>query len=448
MKYVFNSCRATIIALNLLLAIIMSNCSSMSSTVPSVISPESESAVPVTTSKPPPFKATELAPTATSTSAQTVIHPVERQCLQSAESPIPEIEGQLILAGYRLEGFSSWIDGQSYLYNLQNDNQILLGTTQYETVSPNGDLFAYYEKSSDTVVILENEGNRIMELPADHANLFPAYWIDDQRLLLNKGLGISTKGDIPSLFILNPFTNEQEWLFPDYPEQDRDYYYYDWRVTSNLIFNPKLNRVVYPFVLDNQTGLMLRDIDTDREITRIYNGAPRGNTPQWSPDGNYFIINAPIRGSNQSKFMNINDDLPYVGGSDLLLVGLNGQIKRLTYFTVSTLARESNYVWSPDGRKIAFLQMDLSNSYEPSLMVLDINKGIITDYCQLAEPPLDANNIPVSLADPVWSPDGKYLVFTEINEEYQYKVRLLELESGKTWEIAEGVSVMGWMTSP
>jgi Tol biopolymer transport system component len=181
---------------------------------------------------------------------------------------------------------------------------------------------------------------------------------------------------------------------------------------------------------------------------RIYNGAHRRDTPQWSPDGSQFIINAPIRGRGQENFINIMDNLPYVGGLDLLLISRDGQIKRLTYFTVTSLMSVTDFVWSPDGQKIAFLLWDFLHSYEPSLMVVDIETGIVSDYCKLAEPPMNVEDIPVSLPDPVWSPDGRYLVFTEINEEYQYKVRLLELESGKAWDIAEDVSTMGWMMTP
>lgn len=451
MKYTFNDRKATVLAIAFLLLIAVSNCSLEPNIASSNTPVRNESTGSAATSKPPTLDPTKLAPTVTSTATQVVIPPVERRCMQSAEERLPAIEGQVVLAGYRLEARSSWIDGQSYLYDLRTEKQTLLGVTQFETVSPDSDLLAYYEKSSNLVVISKKNGERIMELPADNtifpASLFPAYWIDSQRLALNKVLENSSRGDNASLLVLNPFTNEQQEWSPEYPEQDHDSYY-DWRVTSNLVFNPALNRLVYPTIMIDTFVIILRDVNTDREIARIYGGALRHNTPQWSPDGNYFVTSAPIRGGSQSNFININDNFPYIGGTDLLLISPDGQIKRLTYFTVTNLMSVTHFVWSPNGDKIAFLLWDVLHSYAPNLMIVDIETGIVSDYCQLAEPPLDVQNIPVSLPNPVWSPDGRYLLFTEINEEYQYRVRLLELESGKAWGIAKDVSAMGWMMTP
>jgi hypothetical protein len=198
---------------------------------------ETASTRPAVTSKPPTLEQTEPSPITTSTSTQIVIPPIEKRCLQSAEEPLPALQGLLVLAGFRFERLSSSTDGQSYLYNLQDGSSTPLGATRYETVSPNRNLLAYYEKSSDLVVISEKEGNIILTLPADNSNLSPAYWIDNQRLVLNRMIIQLSRADFASLLVINPFTNKkQEWL-PEFYQQDHDYYY-EWKVTSNLIFNP------------------------------------------------------------------------------------------------------------------------------------------------------------------------------------------------------------------
>lgn len=439
--------KAIILATNILLPVVMSNCSPVSPVRPSNTPLGNLNAKPMTTNTPIALDQITPAPSRTLTAVQTNIPSTTQMCWHFADSQIPALNGQLVLSGFRLEENGSLIAGQSYLYNLRNGEQTSLGRTKYETVSPVSDWLAFYDNSSGKVVIVDHDGKIFKELNADKSRQFPAYWLDNKNLALNKILENYARADNASLMITNPFTNEQhEWL-PEYPQQDHGYYY-DWQVVSNLLFNSEFSRLVYPATINGRIAIVMRDVHLEREVARIYGGASKNNTPWWSPDGNYFIVSAPMRWDGQNSYINIDDGFPYVGGSDLLLVSIDGQIKRLTYFTVTNLVGETNFVWSPNSRKIAFLQWDVLHSLEPSLMVVDVETGIVNDYCKLAQPPIDNQNLPIVLPDPIWSPDGRYIVFTEINSEYQYKVRLLELESGRAWDIAEGVSAMGWMIAP
>ena len=159
------------------------------------------------------------------------------------------------------------------------------------------------------------------------------------------------------------------------------------------------------------------------------------------------MTDAPLRSDRTPSFINFEDGLPYQGGTELFLVNRDGDMQRLTYFTVLQERRQSGYIWARDGHGIAFYSL-YWNSRTPDLAYFDLDTGSVFDYCETR--PLSENYDATLIFPPdiVWSPDGDYLAVTFLDNEFRYTVNLVELSSGDAWQIGEDLSVMGWMWSP
>lgn len=169
--------------------------------------------------------------------------------------------------------------------------------------------------------------------------------------------------------------------------------------------------------------------------------------PRWSPDGRFFVTDAPLRSADQLSHINFEDGLQYQGGTELFLVNLDGNIQRLTYFTVLQPRMQHDYIWARDGHGIAFYSLPWY-SFTPDLAYYDLDTGITINYCATRELPEDGSALPIFPPDIVWSPDGDYLAVTFLDDNFRYTVNLVELSSGDAWQIGEDLSVMGWMWSP
>ena len=121
-----------------------------------------------------------------------------------------------------------------------------------------------------------------------------------------------------------------------------------------------------------------------------------------------------------------------------MVVSQTGEKKRLTYFgTTYSAAAYYNVEWSSDGSQIAFMEqigtIDIPFSDAiPQLMVVDVESGDVTNYC-------------VTGSSPIWSADGKYILITQRDEEKQYHVFLIDLQTAQAWEIAQDAYARGWM---
>lgn len=107
--------------------------------------------------------------------------------------------------------------------------------------------------------------------------------------------------------------------------------------------------------------------------------------------------------------------------SNLWLIDAEGTEKRLRELTSGNW-RDTNPVWSPDGRKIAFLS-DRDGATQLHVMWIDTR-----DIAQLTH----VERAPSSIA---WSPDGKKLAFTMTvpDKETPLKVTLPERPQGAQW---------------
>jgi WD40 repeat protein len=382
-------------------------------------------------------------PTIPPTATPIQISPITQRCLQFQNSSPPTLNGRLVLSGFRIRGrYQGSIEGESYLLDLQSGERISLGHTRFETVSPDGKWLAYYDTEQEQVVVVDYEGRLIYETPAPQRQLQPAYWLDNQRLLLDQS-NQNLDGKPRDLVILNPFTNARQEWHPDFPNQMEANP--DWLLYSNLVFNPALTHLIYP-ALEEDFSIILWNVQSEEVVRKIYMGS-YSTMPRWSPDGRFFVTDAPLRSADQLSHINFEDGLQYQGGTELFLVNLDGNIQRLTYFTVLQPRMQHDYIWARDGHGIAFYSLPWY-SFTPDLAYYDLDTGITINYCATRELPEDGSALPIFPPDIVWSPDGDYLAVTFLDDNFRYTVNLVELSTGDAWQIGEDLSAMGWMWSP
>jgi hypothetical protein len=376
--------------------------------------------------------------TLTPTKTSTPIMRLQERCVQiSPESP-PLLDGRVVFYSMK-EGIPS------YILDLKTGDQIILGSTIDETVSPDGSKVAYSDLDKDSIVISNSSGKKLKVIPDPDEILITTYWLDNQRLVLQKRR--TDFGDLfllPSLVILDPFTGEQqEWIQEEYPNQEK---YPNIRTMPNevkwfydvrLFINPSLTRLVYA-ASEKDFPVILWDTISNREVTRIHFGS-FWVAPWWSPDGSRFVVSAPISFAVEgTTYTNIDDGLPDLGGTDLFLVNQNGDIERLTYFSTMYWATTVfSAGWSKDGKQIAIMEKIETkevalNDAIPQLMVVDIESGDVTNYC-------------ITGSSPIWSLDGKYILITQTDEKIQDHVILIDLQTSQAWEIAQDAFAQGWM---
>jgi hypothetical protein len=327
-----------------------------------------------------------------------------------------------------------------YFWNLQDNSEIKLGRTidDHVVISPNRKILAYSDLDSRAIIITAS-GNQILEIPNEDERLTPRYWLDNQLLALEYRQ--SEQGGpfiLPSLIVVNVFTGEkQEWL-PDYPKLDTRYRRADWNVLSRFLPNANQTHVIYQ-AFDEWTRVNLWDIHDNQVVASIFNGNT-DSTPWWSNNGKRFVTSAPPIDEYQGvTYKNIDDKLPYTGGTDLFIVSIEGDINRLTYFSVNQNAFQSRFTWSPDGKKIAFIS-EVSppdgNIWDPvaELSVVDIDTKNVTNFC------LPGYRL-------VWSPDSKYIVINQgINEQRQHtEAYIVDIENKSVWKVFDNAEVVGWM---
>ena len=212
------------------------------------------------------------------------------------------------------------------------------------------------------------------------------------------------------------------------------------------MYSPSLTHVAYP-AEHRQNGnvsysLILRDVVNKKEVARIYtfyDYGSRGGIPWWSPDGTRILLSALPEFATHEEIV-YEEFEPYEGGGDLYSISKKGEIVRLSTLAEKYVTRQKDYIWSPDGGKVAFLLRieDGDDWSDWQLSVLDISTGIVTNYCIESE------------LLPIWSPDSKKVLIHIPSpvKDYQHDVLLVDLENGFAVRIAEQAKASRWMEAP
>lgn len=402
------------------LALAISGCTSTPA-----VTPPFDTATPVVST--PTFVSATPRPTVSPTPTMPVHSDnLARDCAMIISAPPIDahLAGSVVIKPYQEKA-------RSYLLNLSTGNKISLSRSFLETVSPDGKLLAYADLDTDLIVIADNSGKKIRTLPDPEDRLSPTYWLDNQRLMIEHRLG---EPDAPfivdSWIILDVLTGKmQEWP-PDYPNLDTFYNLNGWGGTPRFLVNPQLSHVVYQAREGVKWQLIMWDIKAKKEISKLP-GIYYGDIPWWSPDGTQILI-----GLNPQTA--IKDGLPYIDGGELFTIDTDGKFKRLTYLTTTHFALERFFIWSPNGKAIAFmLQISPDNKnisdVMPELSVLNMRTEQVMDLC------LPGGGIS-------WSLDGKYILINSWNEQNRInEVFIVDLEKKLAWKIAENAEGRGWM---
>lgn len=258
-----------------------------------------------------------------------------------------------------------------------------------------------------------------------------AKWLDAQRLVFESAL-IGDYNPQKEFIILNPFTGEtvkKTIVFSHHAQFMGDY----------MALNPNLNRILYVY----NSRYVLLNTDSMQDIWDRWGYSAYGNAG-WSPDGIVFVIHVGVRDPWQEMYK----------------VGENGKEERLTDLIDAYDGYDIyifHAVWSPDGKNIAMMPIfrdhqDFRNTRDTtSIMVYNRESGEIVDYC-----------LPASeYIAPVWSPDGRYLVFGSPQNYTNYFKRrvaqttplfddtiLLDPFNGYAVKIASAMAPSMWMAAP
>lgn len=154
--------------------------------------------------------------------------------------------------------------------------------------------------------------------------------------------------------------------------------------TAGATFEGRNGRIAWS--RDGDIFTMRRDGTGTRRLT----DNPRYEVAEWSPDGERLaVLQWPAAAGQRSRILVVAED------------GRSRTVVARARFSVQSMA------WSPDGRRIAFCDLDISRPDEPApypsaIKVVDLDAGTqvrLTDFADRA-------------CGPSWSPDGDRIAYT------------------------------------
>jgi hypothetical protein len=334
------------------------------------------------------------------------------------------------------------------LHNLQTEQITSLGKIfPIMAVSPDHKKIAYSDDATGNIIVVNSLGQKIVEMESVPENWKGVVqWVSPTHLLLNNF--VDKPFGIADGIVLNIFNETYEEHLSTFPDILRDIPPYRWGNFSYLrvVYSPDLTKVVYRGA--DQHGeplLILWDIIESKQVAMFYQDYDDhiGGQPQWIDDGLSFVAGVyPQHRRSNTLYKNFREEQPYLGGHELSIIHVNGEIKRLTYFTTKYNAGQESFSLSPDKKYIAYW---LNLNYRPAdlygernLTIMDIVTGKNTNYC------VDGGSMPTPA---IWSPDGNYLMVTRyyVTGDILSDVILIDIRDLKAIQIGENVIARGWL---
>jgi hypothetical protein len=344
-------------------------------------------------------------PLATETGVpKTDVH-IQQICNRIESPDLPSAQGSIAL-------FDA--DNNVSLLSLETDNRFSLGQIVILSGAlSNGRELAYIDANRNEVIIVNPEGEKRVSIPAADNWFEVLDWVDDNNILVGS-MPLTKAGTWypPSnTIVLNLLSAAQTEFPPNYPDSYKyisgppHFGRYGYSITA---YDPTFSYVVYPYSTDSDEGIVLWDIKSNRQLAKLGAFYP-WNEPTWNHGGSSFVISLqPEYTSSDGRltYKNTTEEFPYMGGSELFKVGIDGKINRLTYLTTKYMAEEQSYAWSQDNKFIAFWLKNENEEWD--LATLDVETGEIRAYCVGDE--YGSYSI-------FWSPDGNQLISTIENSD-------------------------------
>lgn len=325
-----------------------------------------------------------------------------------------------------LKGVAVVVDdssGKNFFLNLENRDIKEIPDSYGFVTSADHNLLAYIDASdkdsnSWKVVVIGSHYPQV-SLPRsnDWSNYLNITQITNQGMLL-----INSKN---SFLLVNPLTGIEQKVPSNFPDQKPSFEVSQW---SGPIYDPLLRFAIYPRNPGNENNgerIVLWDIENKKAIAYISSDNVYGSEPVWAADSINFAIALIHSSPNGSE------------ASELYAVNIEGKISQLTDLSTSYLnSFITNYQWSPNSKKIAFW---LATQEEDGnrLMILNVETGEITAYCFSSQ----------ILANPVWSPDGQWLL-ARIDQEKGSSVISINVVNNMVVKITEDKTPLSWIIAP
>jgi Tol biopolymer transport system component len=351
------------------------------------------------------------------------------ECVQIEERALKDVSGLLVLESRK--------DNQpSFVLDLATgERSELPNLTAYTTVGPSKDGELIYFDHVREAWVLRNLKTGIDSSLNQLGSATPVDWMDDGRLLV--------AGE--RLLVVDLVSGEAESAIPDsvFTRINKRINWssqLNWDEYSPYRIVPSRNLDYLAYISNGEPGalLVVWDQHLSEQVAWLH-WADVLSTPQWAPDGKSFVASAPpFVFYEGSLFKNVADDYPYVGGVELMQIGVDGSVRRLTTFTTRAKAIEHSYKWSPSGKRIAFgLELKTDTDELRRVAVLNVRSGNVTVFCF---PP----NAEELIGSPVWSPDETKLALTLRGDSLAPMVYLLDVRRGSAEKVGNDFEVVGW----
>ena len=317
----------------------------------------------------------------------------------------------------------------------KNKNDVAVGFN----VSPNRKWLAYAGaedlKTTDSLIVQSADGQESFRFPINYQEWqIIAYWLNNETLVL-----WNHASPLDNIILFNPFTGDKQVMRNEYPNimPEDGGWGHSW--PSVTIYDPLLDQVIYLGMSENgyqpyDATLILWNVAKNQQVTKISDFGYTLVHPVWKLDGSGLVFVKSLTDHDPSKRQQ----------DELFFLSSGGEIKLLTKLSdmYSSPSIDSASL-SPDARFLAFeivtnfrLKVGSSNS-DRRILILDMATLELIDYCL----------VPEQFAQLTWSPDSRYLAFSQPLSSEDAQTLVLDVLNGSVFVAAEHLRPEGWLNS-